>query len=186
MLDEPLDAYLFKVENYMPDHTICYSDNVRLFRNIPEVYWSYRCHETISLSVKKNNLKCVPAPFTIKHYGFLKPARVKKYKMGTYGKMLRKQIAQMPKDPISYFHYAFHLFEEGKEIQGLDLLEKTLRLNPSFFLSSKELGLRHLAKSHDYIKKCNESLPPGHYFKPFVNFLETNLHQLLHTDPDKV
>lgn len=184
MLDDPLDAFLFQFSNFMPDGTVCYSDNVRLFRNIPEIYWSYRCHETVSNSIVRNNLKIAPCPFKIKHYGFLKGEDSKHRKMSQYGRMLRKQIKEYPGDPLGYFHYAFHLFEEHDEHKGEKYLKKSLDLRPDFFLSSKELGLRRLIQAHDYLSQTSHNIPPGHYFNNFITHLANEISNLLKLNPD--
>lgn len=168
LIEQPVDAYLFRVVNFQKDNTIVFSDNVRLFRNIPEIRWAHRCHENISDSTIKHGLTVVPAPFDIKHFGFLKEEDIRERKIKDYGRMLRKQIREEPKRAIGFFHYAFHLFEEGKEIAGIEYLNRALRIEKDFFLAHKELGLHYLKKAQTHLNRCVETIPPTHYFSPWI------------------
>jgi len=71
LIEQPVDAYLFRVANFQKDHTVVYSDNVRLFRNIPQIKWAHPCHENISDAAIKHALTVVTAPFDIQHFVFL-------------------------------------------------------------------------------------------------------------------
>ena len=164
MLEENVDAYLFKVLNFRKDHTINYSDNTRLLRNIPELYWTGRVHEKIAPAVKKHNLKVAMAPITIKHYGYLKDDASQKRKTKMYAQMLRKDLKEHPHEPSHYFHYAFHFLDQGNEQRALQYLNKALELDPNFFLANKELGLIYLTKAAHYFQGLAQTIPREHYF----------------------
>ena len=168
LLEQPVDAWLFQVLNPQKDNTVTYSDNTRLLRNIPELFWSFRVHEKIAPAVRKNHLVVAPAPFTIKHYGYLKDTSFTTKKTKAYRSMLRKDIKEYPKEASTYFHFAFHMLEEGKPKQALEHLKKTLQLQPDFFLASKELGLMYLQKSLEYFKDMAKTVPQNHYFHPWA------------------
>jgi GT2 family glycosyltransferase len=168
LIEQPVDAFLFRFLNYQQDNTIIYSDNVRLMRNIPEITWGNRCHENITAAAAKNKLTIVPAPFDIRHFGFLKDDATRKRKLRDYGHMLQRQINENPKQAIGYFHQAFHFFEIGKERQGMENLKRTLAIEPKFFLSAKELGLRHLIEAQKYLSLCAEVMPENHYFHKWI------------------
>lgn len=179
MIEDPVDAYLFRVINFQKDHTVVYSDNVRLFRNIPEIQWAHRCHENISDAATKHALTVTPAPFDIKHMGFLKDHPTRQAKIKSYGRMLRKQIREEPDRALGYFHYAFHLFEQGKETTALHHLQKALQLEPDFFLAHKELGLRYLTKAQHHLQRCTDTIPPNHYFADWIHAITQDTTNIL-------
>ena len=158
------DAFLFQVFNYLKDGTIAYSDNVRLIRNIPEIYFSNYVHENISESVSKNHLNVGISPISIRHYGYLKSDKIADLKSSNYGKMLKRQIRDYPKNPIGYFHYAFHHFKADHPELALNCLKKCLSLQPTFFLADKELALYYLKLSHGYFSELKDTIPNNHYF----------------------
>lgn len=184
MIQEDVDAWLFQVMNFQKDNTIIYSDNTRLLRNIPEIYWSFRVHEKISPAVKKHGLTVLPAPFKIKHFGHLKDDSIQDQKTKDYAHMLKKQLRETPDDAAAHFHYAFHEFKKGKEHKGMHLLEKTLQLQPDFFMATKELSLIHLTKAADYFQNLLDTIPHNHYFYPWVQRVHHTVQQALNTKPD--
>jgi glycosyltransferase involved in cell wall biosynthesis len=163
-LDSDFDAFIFKFLNYLPSGEIALSDNVRLMRNIPEVYYSYFVHENISQAARKHHLKVTFSPVTIRHYGYLKPEKTKSLKTDSYYKMLRNQIKVFDKEPITFFHLAFHYFHENKDQLGFETLSHCLDLDSSFFLAHKELGIKYLEKSLYHFRKLSTLIPNTHYF----------------------
>lgn len=178
MIDEDIDGWLFRVKNLQKDNSVILSDNCRLFLNIPEFEWSWRCHENLAPSITKHKLKILTAPFDINHFGFLKTGRSYNYKLKFYGRLLRKQIKEFPHEPLGYFHYAFHLFEEGREAKGLKLLKKACSLKPEFFLAHKELALRHLKKAQYEFELAQKYTPDGHYYKSWLNKVVDKIHEM--------
>ena len=179
MLEGGVDCWLFKFENYQKDGSIIFSDNIRLFKNIDGLEWGWFCHENMSKSIDKFKLSVVEAPFNLQHFGFLKDDTVRNHKIKQYGSMLRTQIKKFPKEPIGYFHYAFHLFEDGNENAGMDYLKKAVKLKPEFFLAHKELALRLLAKSLVHIKFAAKHTPEQHYYKKWLMTLDKEITDLI-------
>jgi len=169
MLEAPVDAWIFQVVNFKPDGQVFYSDNVRLLRNIPEVYWTHRVHENITEAAKKNGLKVEMAPFKIKHYGYLKAKVVGDRKSKQYGKLLKKDLRAEPNSGLAHFHMAFHHFEDGREERGMKSLQHALKLQPDLFIASKELGLRSLEEAARFLQQAAGSVPTGHYFHAWLN-----------------
>lgn len=184
MLDAPLHAWLFQIVNFKPDGQVFYSDNVRLLRNIPEIYWTHRVHENITDSVTKNSLKVEMAPFTIKHYGYLKSMDTAARKSKQYGRLLKKDLRKNPDSAIGHFHMAFHHFENGKERAGDDSLQRALKIQPSLFIASKELGLRHLDQALKYLGQAKDTIPENHYFHSWAHRIAAKLQQALNTPVD--
>lgn len=163
------DGFLFLVYNYQPDGTVLLSDNARFLRNTDDVYYTHRVHETITESFEKNDLILRPSNITIHHKGFLISDEHKQKKSELYTDLLRKEIEEKPDIPINYFHLAFHYFENDNEDKGIQLLKKTLNIDPDSFLASKELGLKYLDYSLHYLEKSLNSMSDRHYY---YNWLE--------------
>jgi GT2 family glycosyltransferase len=179
MLEENVDCWMFKFLNYQKDNSIVYSDNVRLFRNIPQIYWSWRVHENMAPAITKHKLQVLQSPFNLIHYGFLKEGKHKNRKLIQYGKLLEKQIKEYPNEALGYFHLAFHKFEEGKRDRGMELLKKSASLSKGFFLAHKELGLQYLKISQGYFKQALSTMPELHYYHKWLAELSHDLDQLL-------
>lgn len=186
MLEANVHAWLFQITNFQPDNTIFYSDNVRLLRNIPEVYWTHRVHENITEATHKHSLIVQPAPFKIKHYGYLKSPQHHDRKVKDYGRMIRKELRKDPRSAICHFHQAFHHFDSGHEERGLNSLQRALELQSDLFIASKELGLRHLTKAQEHFQKTLDTIPQNHYFHPWVQTIVSKLDQALNTPVDWV
>lgn len=184
MIEEDVHAWLFKVLNYQKDGSAVFSDNVRLFRNIPELRWSWRAHENMAPSITKHKLTCLTSPFTIRHYGFLKTGSDRGRKLIQYGDLLKRQIKDFPKEPIGYFHLAFHEFEEGHFDRGMKLLKKSVALKSDFFLAHKEIGLRYLRMALDYISKSADSTPPSHYYYEWIQGVKKSLFDIINQNLD--
>ena len=184
MLDAPVHAWLFKIVNFKPDGTVFYSDNVRLVRNIPGVYWTHRVHENITESVQENKLKVEMAPFSIKHYGYLKHSEVGARKAKLYNRLLKKDLREAPECAITHFHAAFMHFEKKHLERGMKSLEHALKLQPDLFIASKELGLRRLDEAVNYLQQAKDTTPANHYFRPWADRIVRTLNTALQTPVD--
>ena len=181
MLEAPAHAWIFQIVNFKPDGSVFYSDNVRLVRNIPEIYWTYRVHENITQSVQENNLKAMMAPFKIKHYGYLKAAEIGARKGKQYTRLLKKDLRQFPDSGLLHFHAAFSHFEHGQDEKGLQSLTHALALKPDLFIASKELGLRHLDQAARYLEQAAKSIPTDHYFHSWALHVARRARETLNT-----
>ena len=186
LIESSSDAFLFQVINYLPDGHSAYSDNVRLIRNIPEIYYSNFVHENITKSVSKNKLLVSVSPIFIKHYGFLKDDKIKAAKTASYLNMLRRQIKANPKDASGYFHLAFHLFDQKKESEAFDMLYKCISLQSTFFLAHKELGLKYLDKALFHFNELKDIIPDNHYFYQWSHEVANRINYSLKCDPNKL
>jgi len=99
--------------------------------------------------------------------------------------MLKKQIKEFPKEPIGYFHLAFHEFEEGHQAAGIKLLKKAASLKPEFFLAHKEIALYYLKEAHKYFSKAAVSIPQGHYYSHWLNKVKSLVKDILIRPLDK-
>lgn len=183
MIEEDVDAWLFQFSNFQKDGSIFYSDMTRLFKNIPQVYWSNMVHENISTAARKHHLTVASAPFKLRHFGYLKDEVFLKRKKIQYALILKRQMRDDPKGHIAYFHYAFHLFRDGHEAKGMKYLLKALDLKPDFFLASKELGLKYLTMANKYLGKTAKIIPKEHYFHQWAQEVNEAVREALNLSP---
>jgi len=186
LIESSSDAFLFQVVNFLPDGQTAYSDNVRLIRNIPEIYYSNFVHENITKSVSKNKLLVSVSPVFLKHYGFLKDKNIKDRKTNAYLNMLKRQIKANPDDASGYFHLAFHLFDQKKEPEAFDMLYKCLSLQSTFFLAHKELGLKYLDKALHHFNELKEIIPNNHYFFQWSHEVANHINHALQCYPNRL
>lgn len=180
-LEDSPDAYLFQVANFMPDGSIGYSDNVRLIKNLEQIKWSGFVHESISKSLASFGGVTTVAPVNIRHYGYLKIKNTQTRKSKLYLDLLNNQIKQNPNDAIGYFHLAFFEREKKNYRRFVELLEKSLSLEPKFFLSQKELGLYYMENAARYFKDLATTIPPGHFFHDWAVSISRELERISKT-----
>lgn len=181
LIEDSPDGYLFQVANFMPDGSIGYSDNVRLIRNEPWIEWSGFVHENVSRSMSSHGGVIGLAPVNIRHYGYLKIKDTQTRKSKLYQDLLISQIKKNPDEAIGYFHLAFFYREKGNETKFIELLQKTLTLEPKFFLSQKELGLHFLEKSTRYFNDLAGTIPQGHFFHDWAQSISAELNRVSKT-----
>ena len=98
--------------------------------------------------------------------------------------MLKRQIRDYPKNPIGYFHYAFHQFRAGQDEYALNNLKKCLKLQSTFFLADKELALYYLKLSHKYFSELKDIIPNNHYFYNWAQEVFRRVDFALNCYPD--
>lgn len=151
MMDDPaIQGYLFHVLNYVepkmegrPPKYIS-SDAIRMFRNLPELYYTGVVHETIEDAVaarkQRGEFVIAEAPLAIHHHGYLKPVEKVKHKMVYYTDLNRKQIEVTDGvDPRPYFNLAMHFMEEGDYRAAEDALKTAQKLGPHIWRSRTTL-----------------------------------------------
>jgi len=125
--NDPADIYIF--------NTICYigekagserilNVNIRLFKNIPELRYQGRIHE--SIISKKPDVRIEPAGISIYHYGYLNSNVNEHDKRKRNMRILEQQLEEQPDNP--YF-----LFCMGNEYFALGLTKKSLEYFDSSF-----------------------------------------------------
>ncbi len=130
--NDPADIYIF--------NTICYigekagsekilNVNIRLFKNIPELRYQGRIHE--SIISEKSDVRIEPAGISIYHYGYLNSNVREHDKRKRNMRILEQQLEEQPDNP--YF-----LFCMGNEYFALGLAKKSLEyFDASFEKCSK-------------------------------------------------
>ena len=176
MIETEADAVIFHVLNYMkktlPGEPPVYAstESVRLYKNIPEFYYSGIIHETIDDSMamlqSRRTLNVAKAPFQLHHKGYLKGKAKVEGKMAYYEKLNKEQIEITEgKDPRPYFNLALHYLSDGKEREALLMFQKSLEHNPNFWHSHQQMAALNIKSAKTFLKNVIDSIPPAHPFK---------------------
>lgn len=169
-------GFIFMVFNYRGDRPQpAISESVRLFRNVPEIKFTGRVHETLDETVAKymkdhpgTNLRLSPIPMF--HWGFVLGTKARAEKLAYYKKLNERQLKEDPKDSRPYYNLAMHLFEEAGNLEkGIKLLKKSIKLNPAFYQPRRELALYHLREARLQFIEGVKIVPQSHPFFRFMN-----------------
>ncbi len=126
--EDAADIYIFNTICYIgdkPGNDKIMNVNLRLFRNLPELRYQGRIHE--SIATHNPNMKMQACDITIYHYGYLNSFVDKQNKRERNMRILEQQLIESPDNP--YF-----LFCMGNEYFALAEYDKALEC----FLSSYE------------------------------------------------
>ncbi len=168
-------GFIFMVFNYRGDRPQpAISESVRLFRNLPEIQFTGRVHETLDETISKymkthpgTNLRLSPIPML--HWGFVLGTKERAEKLAYYKKLNEQQLKECPKDCRPYYNLAMHLFEEADQMEkGIKLLKKSIEFNPSFYQPRRELALYHLREARLQFQAGTKIIPPSHPFHSYM------------------
>jgi glycosyltransferase involved in cell wall biosynthesis len=181
------DLALFHVVNYLkktyPGEKPVYAstESARLFRNIPELYFTGIIHETIddaynALSLRRKITIARPK-VVLHHYGYIKNQDRLKEKLQNYSIYNERQIEITDgKDPRPYFNLALHYFSDGDKKKTLEYLRKALELNPDFWHGNSQMAAMNLQSAKEFLSRTIETIPPEHPYKleaqTILRFLE--------------
>ena len=169
-------AVMFHVLNYLekplPDQTPKYAstESFRLYRNIPEFFYSGIIHETIddsSVSFSRSNkIKVNRCGVYLHHHGYTRDKKRVQLKLDYYEKLNRKQIEITEgKDPRPYFNLALHYLNDDKEHEALECFQKSLQVKDTFWHSCQQLAALNIKSAKFYLKRTIERIPQYHPFK---------------------
>lgn len=158
--DSP-DGYLVYVKNIQRDGRVTMSETIRVYRNIPELVYSGRVHESFDPILKqyKDILTFNTAPFQIIHQGYLKAPEKVQSKLDQYAKLNKLQMQDDEDDPRPYYNIALHKLNDGKIIEAEELLLTAVEKSESFYQPRKELGIVYLRKSYKWFVECLKTIP---------------------------
>jgi glycosyltransferase involved in cell wall biosynthesis len=200
MIETDADAVIFHVLNYMkktlPGETPVYAstESVRLYRNIPELYYTGIIHETIDDSMAMFNgrrtLNVAKAPFPLHHKGYLKGRAKVEGKMQYYERLNKEQIEITEgKDPRPYYNLALHYLSGDKEKEALVMFQKSLTVNPNFWHSSQQMAALNIKCAKIFLQNTIDSIPPKHPFKneaqEILNYLNKKSFGVIKPEEDK-
>jgi len=163
MTEEDVTGYLFTVINRHTDGGKSISEALRLFRNIPEIYYTGYVHETFDTC--KENIPDWTVPKTdliIVHNGYMKGHRRVEEKLQHYDQLNRKQMEDFPDDPRPVYNLAMHYVNNDLMNQAVELFLKARSLDEKFFSPRHQLAVYHLWRSKNYFEEILKCLPSEH------------------------
>lgn len=190
MSEEDADIFLFHVINYLEETkaneppVYASTESIRLFRNIPDLYYTGIVHETlddaISVKRRRGTIKVMRSPVILHHRGYLRKKDKLADKFLDYVSLNKKQIKITDgKDPRSYFNLALHyLNEKDGEHKALENFQKSLSLNPNFWHANAQMAALNIKSVKYFLNRTLESMPEDHPYikqvKEILEFLEKN------------
>ena len=172
------DIYLFHVLNYMEKRAVtagqlpkhASTESIRLYRNIPEFYYTGVLHETLddALSAlgRKRKVKAERPVFPLHHYGYLKEKKDVLKKFDYYEKLNLNQIEiTEEKDPRPYFNLAMHYLNDKKEEKALKMFQRSLELAPRFWHASQQMAALNMKSAKVFLSNTINTIPSNHPFK---------------------
>jgi tetratricopeptide (TPR) repeat protein len=107
-------------------------ENCRLFRKLPEIYFSGRVHELVEPQIRTLGLKLVTAPFFIHHFGQMACEEAREKKRLFYLDLLLAKAEEKPDDPVAWTQLGLHQFEcFDQPEEALVCFERALTLQPT-------------------------------------------------------
>jgi len=134
-------------------HAGSYADflGVRLFRRLPEIFYTGCVHERLTPQIAKSGLALMPSGVCIHHFGFLLMGSedfAKKVQM--YHQLVRVKVEQEPENCFAWFDLGAHLLEytnQGEE--ALRCFDRALELEPRLVAAWMQKGLVNLKLQRD-------------------------------------
>ena len=153
MIDEDVDAILFKVINYLSpptssnplDNDWCPSETIRLYRNIPELYYTGLVHESLEDAMmartRRGHRRALVSPIPIHHRGYLKSKDKVREKGDRYHEINTEQFKiSGDEDPRPLFNMSSHYLNDDMDQEALECLGKALQLRPDFWRARLKLA----------------------------------------------
>lgn len=167
------DVVMFNVNNYLkkPENgepmKAAPTQSARLFRNIPEFYFTGVIHETIDdasgFFARKNKLKGEVCPATIHHYGYLKEKRKVNHKLNYYEELNLKQLdITEGLDFRSHFNLALHYLNNDDQNKALAHFQESLRINPAFYHASNQMAALNINSAKHFLGETLKYMPDHH------------------------
>jgi GT2 family glycosyltransferase/Tfp pilus assembly protein PilF len=164
-LGDELDPYAMKVRSVLDAGRTAFRllDQVRLFRNLPEIRWDYRIHEQILPAVNRAGGAVRWANVIVDHVGYQDPG-ARKGKLERNLRLLELDYADRPTDGFTLFNLGWTLLDLGRTETALLRLQDALKhTRPTSSTLRKLYHLltvahRGLKRSDDALAVCREGL----------------------------
>lgn len=182
------DLFTFKIANILDASTkppkVAPTRNTRMFKNIPEFFYTGLIHETIDDSViayrKKHKMFVMESVFVMNHYGYLISKEKNRKKLDYYESINLKQIELTDgMDARPFFNLALHYINDDKKLDAVNMLKKSIEINPNFWHAQQQMAIINLQSAREYLKSSLRYCPTGHPFRDFANdllgYLDKNL-----------
>ncbi len=136
-------------------------NQVRLFRNHPEIRWRYRIHEQILPAVERTGGEIRMTDIVIQHGGFVDKS-FHHGKNERYLRLLELEYAEHPDDPFTLFNLGWGYQDIGKLTEALTFLRRSLELCPATSSMIRKLFAllarvsRRLGQRQEALAYCRE------------------------------
>jgi glycosyltransferase involved in cell wall biosynthesis/Flp pilus assembly protein TadD len=136
-------------------------DHIRLFRNRPDVRWTYRVHEQILPGVRKAGGEVRWSDVVIRHTGYQDPA-LRRRKLERDLRILKLEDAERPGDAFTLFNFGQVAQELGRHADAIPLLRRSLeKSHPKDSIVRKLYALiagchRQLGQSAEALAACRQ------------------------------
>jgi tetratricopeptide (TPR) repeat protein len=136
-------------------------DHVRLFRNHPDMRWTFRVHEQILPAVRKLHGEVRWCDVIVYHKGYQDPA-LRGRKLERDLRLLHLEDTDNPNNPFAHFNFGSIYQELGRHAEALEHLERSLRLShPSDSIVRKLYAKlahcrRKLGRMEDALQTCQQ------------------------------
>jgi len=185
------DAVIFHCLNYLerrvPGREPRYAstETMRLYRNIPEFYYSGIIHETVDDALcvlrarRKVNVMC--SPTVLHHFGYLKGPEKVQHKLTYYEKLNDEQIKVTDgTDPRPYFNLALHFLNTDEHKKALSYFHEALKINPGFWHANQQMAAINIKSAKEFLQRTLQTIPGKHPYKKeaieTLEFLEKHSH----------
>ena len=167
-----VDGFIFHVFNYLqpkgasPKPVFIPSDAIRLFRRLPELYYTGIVHETLEDSLAARRARgegrgmVAEAPMPIHHHGYLKPGDRVKRKCVYYAQLNQRQIdVTGGEDARPVFNLAMHAMEEDDYERSRELLRQAKDLDPMMWRARTMIVASHAMQIQAELRGLLEVAP---------------------------
>jgi glycosyltransferase involved in cell wall biosynthesis/predicted Zn-dependent protease len=138
-------------------------DQVRLFRNHPDLRWQYRVHEQILLAIRRAGHEVRWTDVAITHGGY-QDAALSQRKLERNVRLLERQRDEGPDDPITLYNLGSAYQQLGRLEESLRLLGRSLEVVPADYSIRPKLyallarGQQRLGRRADALATCRAGL----------------------------
>lgn len=122
-------AYVLTMRSPMPGGSFLDIQNVRLFRNHPQIRWQYRVHEQLGPAIARAGHPVRLTDVILQHAGY-QDARTRLRKIERNARLLELDRRDHPDDAFVLFNLGTAYEELGRTEQAIALLRQSLRLAP--------------------------------------------------------
>jgi len=173
MMDANLYGWCFPIVNLEKGGQYQITEVVRLFRKIPELYYSGKVHEGLDRSrrlAEEKGLKITwgQSPVRIIHKGFLKDDSTMQQKYEFYDRLLDEELEENPDNAVALFAKAMNYLNDGNEEKGREFLERAAMTSKRFYNPRLELAFYHLRLARRWLEYTYDCLPEHHNLRQIV------------------
>jgi len=161
LLETDFQAFRFHVQNHQPDGNVSHSENFRLYRNIPDLFWTQHVHESLETAITAMGSACKVSTvnFPLHHLGYLRGQDYVQLKLDHYEVLNDLDREADPDDARPYFNNALHYLNDGNNEKAVEYLSKCCALHPTFMQAHRELGLIFMRKAMPLIQQAYDTCP---------------------------